>query len=639
MQKTIERLYLSPKYYIPFGDHKVVNIPSNIFTGLHMPQEENYIYQTFATILTEKYDNVNLLAITNVAMSLLKNNKLLTIILEIVNIEAEKFSIMIQKMLNDETYTNKSFLDMYTSYIRRMTLLKNSVRLLQDYIKTTCNKNLLNIYVNYLFYYNVVNKQYILPTKEQLYLYQLLIKYNNFTDAKELFTCFKLYNYFTRFTYSIKNKDERVLYFNTDLEKLFAVTDDTNTESFIKIVMTEVDIAVKKACDTNGDDELNEAINYVKMCKKIYGEVQSAVIYLKYLQNRLIGTRGATCNINVETKIASLFSITAELELYIKMRYSINDVALSSDITHSIHNIGEVKFLAEKYAGIDTSKLNKNNCNYLLVRNYAWGDGIFKNGYVDKLNHPQEISFYLDVLGKMMVHPDCSLAKEIYGRKLLVDYDNSTGIIDMVFGNKKYTFNATLGQIILLMVINNSGKISAKNLSEVIGAPLKNLSTIINSLMSTKLITRSSTAPNDPEMIFYIKDDWSCDSDYIDLVKPLETIKMKSLTIPISQVNSKTDHINNAHLSTLRARILEYMVEKKSATLEDITEYTKEKLLNLPNINIEDVMEKLVNVGMLIKADKIYQYPEKSQNAVETDDESEQETNAEELTENIPIEE
>ena len=610
-----------PAYFDNFGKIIQMKQPSlSMFKGLVIRNDtEKYLSETLLDICSGKFASVNLLALNNAVIFVLSNGiiNLQHIIISVVNSATNLFNTKIQKMADSKLYTNKLLLEMYNDHIKNMIVLKKSLRIVGDYLKMENGKNIIDVYINYLFYFNVINKKYNFGKSNEVYFYELLLNNNNQNDISEFFALFKLYNYYTGFSYSAKT--HRNEYFNIELDNMFSMSEKTNSEEFLNTIMGDIDTNIRNVMkNTNADDatkEVTKIVDCIKMCLKICDKTQIMANYLKYLQNRLIDK---SCDGEIESEFIKAFNFKDEAELYVKMKYCINDSMLSKYVTQMIHNVKTVEFKSQKYANLNGKKLNKNICDYTLLRRYAWNEGKYGAPLCERMNEPLEVSFHIDILEKLLNSPDGSFSEDFNDRILFVDYDNSTGIIDMELGGKLYKFNATLSQIIILMTINEHGTITAKDLATTLNVSLKNLSTVLNSLLTLKIIIRDDeTSSSDPKMTFVINDKWSRTEDKINLITQFEKLKSgkKQIQQPVT---------NTTNTANIRAQVISYLISKQSASIDDIAQHMKDNDIVLSAHELNDIMERLITTKILNLNGTTYEYPAKESS--DTEEETEEQS-------------
>lgn len=638
-------------YFDPFGNVTKGKIPpEQIFKGLvRKTNYEKYLTDVFSEILKGNYSVVNQLAINStVCYALSKGvDTLQKILISVINESTKNLHKSIQKMLSNSKYTNKNFLELYNEHVKNVMSLKRVLFVVSDYLKTDTGKNLINVYANYIFYTNVINSKYTVKG-EEFYLYEILLKNSNKTDLEEFFSLFKLYNYYFGFSFSLKTEREK--YFNIELDKIFTSSDTSNSSDFVKIVMTDIDRSIRSLLKPEEDQKILEntiqrASEYIKMCLKICDKTTFMANYLKYLQIRLM-ERSSNCD--VENEFIKSFNFKDEPELYIKMRFCVNDMMMSNYVTQLIHGIGNVQFTSQKYVNCDTSKFNKNMCDYTTIRQYAWKDGKLGNmNYTERINEPPEVSFHIDLLDSLLKSKEGSFHEEFSNRTLFVDYDNSTAIMEVELSGKTYKFNATLMQIIVFMTINNSGSISATDLSEKLGISLKNLALILNSFISTKLVSKSASSNKDPQMILAINTKWSHKDDKVCLVSQLENIKQKMQGGNITekkvsaQVNEEVVEVKDPlpissqsdENSIAKAQLLKYFSENNESSYKQVKKYVRMNKLNIHKHTIKEILKRLVKTKILEQNGDMYLYSKPQSDTDESDVEEIKENKAEDTEE------
>lgn len=539
----------------------------------------------------------------------------LELFLSAVNQATMTFAKSIQKNMEKGDYTNKQFIIAYDEYNKNLGILKRALRYVSEYLMTFDNKYLTTIYANYLFYTNVINKQYTYK-KQQKWLYEIFVDATAVDSIQEFFLLFKMHTFF--YMFSLSAKDKRDLYFNQNLDSLMTTSDKFATPEFLETIMIDIDSSIRSLgkFDTKNEDAVKTAskkvIDNIKMCMRIGDKTYFMVSYLKFLQNRLINHCVPP---EIENEFMKTIRYNDSPELFVKMKYCIQDMALSHSLTHEISTI-PISAKSKKYENFDVRRINLQSCKYNVIRQYSWKDGKcgkFTNH--GRLNEPLAISCYFDILNNYVTNVGNELLDGFSNCVLVPDYDNSTGVIEMTFADKTYKFNATLMQIIVLKMINDAGNITAQNLATTLGISLKPLTSVFNSLIKTGLIVRDKkTQSNDTNMRFELNTEWSCADDKICLVTELERLKNPKVVAPTAE-----KPVNDGFI---RAMILSFIVDSGSSgvTFEKLCAHVVANKADVSRDKIALLLIKLVD-GDLVEFDgKTYRYPADDDSESDSDD-------------------
>jgi hypothetical protein len=606
----------------------------NIFKGLNVCSSEEYLSSTFNKILNNKnhkLTDVNMVRLKS-ALSEIANrerNKLCQIIINSLNFTTESFREALQNMLNNGTYTNIEFISMYNNYVQNVnnmrTLLKSVYYAFET--ETESYKNIVIVYSNYLFYYNVVNREYDVGDKK-MSLYKLFLNQWNKKNIAEFFALLKISDYFYMFSTKIfehhaSEQNLRDKFFNVELDSVMINSDDTKSNEFLTEIMNVIDkkirgLNIKLQENDNSNEketekQISETCDYVRRGAKICDKVQFMVNYYNNLMSRLEdGTK-----FQLERQIQDVISAKNHPELYVKMKFCIKDMEDSDIITKKMHSLPleNIKFSSPKYKNVTSSMFNKNICKYFLYRTYAWSQ---KND-IGAINLPVQLSYYTDIFMNLPKIKNKEANPNLKQKKLYVDYDKSITCFEMKINGKTYNVKASMLQTAILMTIINKKSVSAKQIAEELCVShLKFLSIPLNSLITIGLISRpSGMSSNDPNIVFSINNDWNTEDTNIDLVLQSKKIKERISNMKTGQPQNKPAQMTQEEETKLKADIIKYLSDgKKSEKVETISE----KVKNTPD-NVRTVLKQLVEKNILTMKDDLYSCQESSDSDNESDKE------------------
>jgi hypothetical protein len=514
---------------------------------------------------------VNKITLDNTILILLIKNidVLQNIIIDTLYNYTKKFNIDIQNSLNNNYYYNEWFIDKYNEFFKNSIIFKKSLNVVDDYLKLD-GKNIIDIYVNYIFYHNIINVKY-----NNLYLYEIFLQNHNIENIKNVYNygmLFKIQNYFNGFSFSMKKYTN--LLFNEELFNIFKNSQFSSNTTFINSVNIEITENIKKLLSNKKNTLLIDTIQlYIKMCLKFNNKKIFMTSYLINLCDRLQNDK---TNYEIEKILLSLFKPKDETEIYEKILNCINDIMLSKKITKNI-NLINPEIESDKFISF---KKQKYQIDYQIIGNNSWS-GLYSNNTdncYDDIILPVCFDYNYAIINKVLNNND--------NTKISINYDKSIVIMNIEYPNcpKLFEIKMTLLQSIVFMTINNNNEITAIELEQTIGIHLVYLTPILNSLIKSKIIKRNKTTENnDINMKFIINSSFQSNAHKICLIKELESIKN------ISQNQTKLLNINN--------KIIEYFIQYQNIDMSyvDIKNYLTSQSIDCTISDIFKVINKLIN--------------------------------------------
>lgn len=625
--------FLNIEYFLPFGKLVETKVPSKaLFKGLVRKDNlEIHFNNLCNNLLEEKYECVNQIDFDNTISLILSNDPSIVqkVILSVIDNHTKNFFDCVQKKLNLKEYSNEWFITEYNKYVKRASVFKKTFRSMNDYVKLENNKNMLNILLNYLFYYNVINKKYDVSTEGQnrkLYIYEIMTKFNDIANIEEFFTLYKFYNYFLGFSFSLK--EIRNLYFNTDLDNIFFNSPHSKSNQFHSFVIAKIDSDIKNLLNITDDTtEIEKAAkkiqDHIKMCLKFSDKTHFIVTYASSFYKRL---QEKTTDFLIEKELLTSFKPKDELELYIKMMFCIEDMMISEFITQSLKNMKDITFSSDKWKTFDKSKVNNDMCDYTLIRNYAWeGSKYGKTNKYGQINLPLELDYFFTILKALLCDPNSSFSNDFVNRTIYLDDDNSNVTLDATFHNITYSLNMTLLQATVFIAINEHDGITAQSLEGVVGTSLKNLSIILNSLIKAKLIVREKVEKNNTNMSFNINENFVSTETRICLVTILEDLKNPQVKqIQTNQSNQPSQQGQQNEIVKQQTTLSQEDIEKlasaknklmvffskhlgKCLTLEQIKHFLSNNNANIKEQELLNILDRFTITKILKLSDGKYE--------------------------------
>lgn len=591
----------------------------NIFNGLNRcVNSEEYLASTFDKLLNnnnKKSTDINLGICMHILreMSYGERDKLCQIIIKSLNSATESFREKVQKLLNDEKYTNGEFISMYNNYNQNVYNIRSLLHNCQEVFETEIDsyKNIVIVYSKYLFYYNVINRQYKFGN-DNLFLYNLFLRQWDKKNVLDFFELLEISDYFNMFSKKIfenhaTDNNPREKFFNVELESIMVNFDETKTDHFLIELMNVINNKImelnKRMQERNNVKEgeikrlISKIYNYVGRGIQICDKVQFMVNYYTNLKGRLEeGSR-----FELERQIQDVISAQNHKELYVKMQFCINDMEDSSILTSKIHDlpVKNIIFASQKYTGTTCDMFNKNICKYFIYRHNAWSQ---KND-MGTVNLPPQLSYYIDIFINFPEIKNPDKNPSLKHKKISVDYEKSIVNLSLKFNEKKYNIKANILQAAILLTIIKKKSISLKQIiEELCISHIKFISIPLNSLLFVGLILRpKGISPNDQNYVFSINSNWNPDETNIDLVLQSRKIKEKISNMKTGQ--PQVVSLTHEEEVKLKADIIKYLSDgKKSVPIEKIIEDVKNISENL----LQSILNSLVEKNVLTKKNNLY---------------------------------
>jgi hypothetical protein len=457
----------------------------------------------------------------------------------------------------------KYFLDKYTEYINNTKILQINLVLFNDLLKKN-EKNMIYVLSSCMFY-----KQFICYCKNDIYLTEsLLLNINkNIPQLLELIKMDNIHEYNTK-SYGI--------YTSSFYERLKTYINSSCSNEFILFVINIIDCVVTKLNNKdkldNPHDVIKSIVRYIKLSIK-YGDGNMFMIkYYDFLQNRLLNG----LNPDIELSLISAFNFKDECELYCKMMYCCEDINFSKYINNIIHNDYNKKHIilaSDKYKNIHT--FDKNICTYVVKNPYSWNK-IISDTDCNNIQLNPNIEIYIDLLKKLLFSENSSFNNDFKHRAIHPNLETSTGVLKLQIQDKIYHIKANMMQITALQEIYNNA-ISAKDLALKLNLKLGKLfSTILTSLIQSKLVIKRSIKINDVNMKFIFNHKWENENNNFDL----------SELYYKSKIDIESKAVSKEIPESIKYKILIYISMSKkigsNIVLDDVIKY----LSNTHNINI-----------------------------------------------------
>ena len=543
-----------------FGKRYCKNISNGIetFNGLRFTgfNQEEKLLDICTKILDGNTAGINKLLVDRLVLDLYQNPGVITsILLKAFDITSKKFHAWIQDNIQDSTHRvvgsfTKSFLEKYQTYYNNTVLLRKTLWYYDMNMLTDKEQKSKYSYImlvkNVAILANVINEPYNYDGKS-IHLYDI---FNKFLDTNtvldDVLRLFKIYQFYNKFTnMSFISKDDKSKFF-TNCSTKFVLTENANSKQLISSLIENVNESIKCVSKEKEADKVTEMLNSIRdilqMGINIGDKQYFLLLYRSLLTERLYKYQSDP---EVELELMKMFmSYKEDPELYAKMRFQITDAISSKDHEEIFRNLS-VELRSQRFENWDIKKLRRSACNFLVMRSYAWDIKDF-----EQYTEPDEVAIYLSIFAAYFHNrfPDS---------KLTFLHNQSTGVLKMKLANdEEYSIQMTLSQMFVILTINKSETLSARDISKALASPLNKLAPILNSLLEVDLITRSTGASNDPNILFTINWNRSYPDkkfSIIDLIKKAQQMSNNNNQKPKSNISQ----------TVLRSKLLSIMMTNK----------------------------------------------------------------------------
>ena len=527
---------------------------------------------------------------------------------DIFNTHTKNISDEIYKKINDDTFTNKYFIDTYNNYVKGSITLKKLFLKLNKYCVSDDNKkNTLYILSNYYFYKNVLEKKYSMK-----YLHTFLKMNDN--NLSDIINIVKIYGFYSNFVKQI-NKGKFTNLDNT------CVTLEKINEDILKIVLEEIDKNIREFKNTYKNTDnikdleqiISSTVNTVKTFSQLDNNIDFIINYRDRLQQRLLDN----CNFKIENKLLNSIPFNCDKDIYLTMKLIIDDIIQSETIDTIVKNNVQLNFTSEKYKNM---KFNDVNVSVKVLSEEIWKNKNLKQNSSIK-NFNTQLNLYTDIYTKLF--------GVIFNNKKTFDVNYTLSKVNFNYGinNKVYKIKSNMYHCILLTEINNnSDGITSDLLKRNLNINLADVGAEINSLVKIKLINKISDNNN---FKFTINKDFNYSNENIDLLHETnEIIKFMELRKSFNSTECKTI-------------IYELFSKNKNTkySIKNICDYVLSKNIAAYSNEVSQYIEDLVNTSIILKTDDMYYLNENQKNEFDSEEEEEEEVEVIEIIEEVEVEE
>ena len=597
-----------------------------VFNGIKISSEFEKLRDICTKILSGTVTGINYLMVDRLVHSFTDQdyNALTNILLEAFDKTSKEFANNIESSLNNASFTLKLFLEKYQEYYNNTNVLRRSL-CYYDHNMVSDNKSAKYSYIvqmkNVAIFANVVNKQYKYQG-ENLYLYEIFNKFlTDQTSLSEVLALFKIYQFYNMLTSlnSISKENHEKYNLNSDLKNKFKLVEKSPvSDKIISTLMNYCTELVKDVSKEKDNDKatqmLNNIRNILQMGMAIGNKAYFLLMYQSFLTDRLLKYQSDP---KIELELTKMFfSYKEDPELYAKMTFQIYD-AISSKVHIECFKGIKVELKSEKFKNYDVKKLRRDDCNFLVTRNYAWS---FKDN--DQYNVPDEIGIYMTIF-------TAYFNDRFKGdKKLTFLHNTSTGILKLKLGKdviEEYHIQMTLAQIYVVLTIAKAGTISAKDISTSLNVHLSKLAPIFNSLIDADLICRGTGQRNDPNILFSMHWNKSFPSkklSLVPLVRKLQGSSSSSSTVRSTQQEQQDNKIN---VTVLRVKLLSVILNKKQVSFNELKLDLERSLsMTIDDSLLHDELKHAMSTNTITKDNEFYVYCAKSNSLIDDDSEEEE---------------
>lgn len=422
----------------------------------------------------------------------------------------------IQDSIINNSFTISDFVMLFKNFVTQSKILSEYLGYYTDKVK--CGKHsFLSLVTEYLFYNNVINKQYT-TVEGMKFLYTIIsdiIKRDrNGTIPLDLS---KIHSYYQNLSNSLNSK--RVEVFNVSIDDNFLTSfgDDTN---FVKSLVIELNknilqyyrLSMQHVPDSKAIKDTHEAIKSIIKTTSYFSNKDAFYnYYLVLLQNRIMSL--STENDVEEEVYEELLKYDRSSTFLKQIGLFIDDFVQSCQYNDIITKI-KTKKVTDDYTEKDiegfTNLKDKGSVRFIVARDGLW------ESLDDSQYSYNSLPVYIKIA--MDVFESFYLGNRHSGRDLKWNLKNSFVIIDFNSSGKEYKIKMSIPQYIVFDRFKEKDSWSAKELSDTLEMNFDELGGIINDFMKAGLMVRDEGDPTDINLKFYIRDDFSHPVDKISLI-------------------------------------------------------------------------------------------------------------------------
>ncbi len=553
-----------------FGEFKFQGITANKADFINVLSNEDP-FEKFrhycALIMGRQYEKINLNVFNNTVYTVVNADPLRTsnVIFNVLNSATNDFSDWIQTEIEDETFSIRSFIAKYKEYYSRTQQLARSLWYYEHRVQsnnTNRKHSQVNLIRSYLFYANVINKQYNIFDSD-MYLYKIFSLFMNATNTTidDILPLFRMYQFYVRLSF-VPPEDLRSDLFNLALDIDFMTSMGCNA-AFVKTLIERIHNSLRVIGETtdNHKKEINDIKGIIKMGTNFDERDMFNLYYQRFLENRLLS---GTVNVSLERELLHEFKTPEDNRIVKTMLHQIEDIERSITDKQT-YNTLSVKITSDENKNVNINELKREMVNIKTLRHFAWSES--KRTEFTAYRVPAALRPYVAIY--------VSFYKTKYPHRTLTwDFNLGTAIYKLTINNDTYMIKMTLPQLFVLIQFNDKPKLTAIELSERVGLPCSKIGEILNVFLTTQILNRDiNVANNDPNMRFFYNRQFSHPNKNFSLVS---FAKVRPEEVNDQEV---VDKFAIGRHNILLAKVVRLMKQHKTLSHNDLKSKSQDGLL------------------------------------------------------------
>lgn len=546
-------------------------------------------------ILNDREGDVNLNIFNNIVFNFTNADPqgLNMVVFNLLTDQVKDFSNWVQESLDQKKFGLQEFIKKYQDFYRRTQKLNHCMWYANNKnVRIGFNKkeySNFNLMRSYLFYVNVINKKYTYEDgAEESFLYNIFSKcLEGDTSIVDVLPLFKMFSYYKNLSHVPKENKEEL--FNMELNDMFLTTMGSHQE-FVKSMVAYV---FKNIKEMKGDSINKTVYNINKLPQQFNERGIYNIYFIKYMENFLLSSNVTKEQLGELKKLVKDFSRPDDNQVIQELLYKIEDIEESTKY-RTLYRNAHINTSSDKYKkiNVDVNNLDRGIINPIVTRYYAWNDAkTLDHDEFDLSNSGNHLEIYVTMYNSLYssLHPN---------RELQWNLNLSMGVVEVELGGKggrKYQFQLTTPQMLVLCKFNNKSKLTAHELAEDLGIKLSKLGPILNSFLVAKVLTRSDNTADDKNMYISLNENFYSDNDKISLI-PLMIVQQKKASMGqnVDAIVDKqvTDKFAIGRTNLLQACVVRVLKQHTELSYESLYENVIE---NLPFDLNEEMLDECIN--------------------------------------------
>lgn len=541
-------------------------------------------------ILNDQEGDVNINIFNNIVFNLTNADphKLNMVVFNLLTDQVKDFSNWVQSSLDHKNFGLQEFIKKHQDFYRRTQKLNHCLWYANNKnVRIGSNKkeySNFNLMRSYLFYVNVINKKYT-HEEEGSFLYNIFSKcLEGDTSIVEVLPLFKMFSYYKNLSHVPKENKEEL--FNMELNDMFLTAMGSHQE-FVKSMVAYVFKNIKEM----KNNSINETIYNINKLPQQFNERGIYNIYfIKYMENFLLSSNVTKDQLGELKKLIKGFSKPDDNQVIQELLYKIEDIEESSR-HKTLYRNAHINTSSDKYKNlsINVNDIDRQIINPIVTRYYAWNDAkTLDYDEFDLSNNGNYLEICVTMYNSLYssLHPN---------RELHWNLNLGMSVVEIEIGDKKYQFQLTTPQMLVLCKFNNKSKLTAHELAEDLGIKLSKLGPILNSFLAAKVLTRSDNSSDDKNMYISINENFYSDNDKISLI-PLMIAQQQKANMGQNIDATVDEHVADKFAigreNLLQACVVRALKQHTELSYESLYENVKE---NLPFDVDEEMLDECIN--------------------------------------------